>query len=264
MVCGHVGCGRYHKLHAVQHFEQTGHRYSIDLQSLLIWDYESDGYKHRIDREDRDLDESGRSHGRHGGGKTEKCGNSSEEEVLDTQEMLDIDSMKIQSVSSYYETLLQSQLEQQYQYFQEKLNDIHKTSSVKLQTQAEATKELTDQKAKLQQQIDDVDRQIKQVDKKLLNSQTRLTKVLTQNQFLQDLNFSILSDQNKHKQQLKSNNISGTEHSEQNSVSATASNSNSKDDARFERLKLEKQKRVQQLTDQVSALMAKLEEKSDT
>ena len=29
-------------------------------------------YKHRIDREDRDLDESGRSHGRHGGGKTEK------------------------------------------------------------------------------------------------------------------------------------------------------------------------------------------------
>lgn len=48
LVCGHVGCGRYQNEHAVQHFEQTGHNFSLDVMTRRVWDYVSDGFVHRL------------------------------------------------------------------------------------------------------------------------------------------------------------------------------------------------------------------------
>mmetsp|Transcript_19867 Transcript_19867/g.36104 ORF Transcript_19867/g.36104 Transcript_19867/m.36104 type:complete len:577 (+) Transcript_19867:89-1819(+) len=43
LTCGFVGCGRYSHRHAAQHYEETGHPYSLELATLRIWDYAADG-----------------------------------------------------------------------------------------------------------------------------------------------------------------------------------------------------------------------------
>eukprot|EP00892_Ulva_mutabilis_P010722 jgi/Ulvmu1/8021/UM004_0258.1 len=48
LICGHVGCGRYKDAHACSHFEQTGHCYSLELETGRVWDYVSDQYVHRL------------------------------------------------------------------------------------------------------------------------------------------------------------------------------------------------------------------------
>ncbi|OMJ17244.1 RING finger protein ETP1 [Smittium culicis] len=48
LICGYVGCGRYKYGHAHAHYLETGHIYSMDLNSQRVWDYVGDGYVHRI------------------------------------------------------------------------------------------------------------------------------------------------------------------------------------------------------------------------
>ena len=44
LICGHVGCGRYSGEHAKQHFQETSHTYSLELETQRVWDYAGDGY----------------------------------------------------------------------------------------------------------------------------------------------------------------------------------------------------------------------------
>ncbi|KAJ2359695.1 hypothetical protein H4S01_006051, partial [Coemansia sp. RSA 2610] len=48
LICGTIGCGRYANGHAKDHFEQTQHPYSMELDSQNVWDYVGDGYVHRL------------------------------------------------------------------------------------------------------------------------------------------------------------------------------------------------------------------------
>ncbi|KAJ2791275.1 hypothetical protein H4R20_006887, partial [Coemansia guatemalensis] len=48
LICGTIGCGRYANGHAKDHFEQTQHPYSMELESQSVWDYAGDGYVHRL------------------------------------------------------------------------------------------------------------------------------------------------------------------------------------------------------------------------
>lgn len=48
LVCGAVGCGRYASGHAVSHWRESGHCYSLELSTQRVWDYISDGYVHRL------------------------------------------------------------------------------------------------------------------------------------------------------------------------------------------------------------------------
>ncbi|ANB12116.1 Etp1p [Sugiyamaella lignohabitans] len=48
LICGHVGCGRYDKAHAYDHYVATGHCFSMDITTQRVWDYSSDGYVHRL------------------------------------------------------------------------------------------------------------------------------------------------------------------------------------------------------------------------
>jgi BRCA1-associated protein len=49
LTCGFVGCGRYSHRHAAQHFEESGHPYSLELATLRIWDYSTSEFAHRLD-----------------------------------------------------------------------------------------------------------------------------------------------------------------------------------------------------------------------
>ena len=48
LVCASVGCGRYKQGHAQRHFSETGHLYSLELETQRVWDYAGDGYVHRL------------------------------------------------------------------------------------------------------------------------------------------------------------------------------------------------------------------------
>ncbi|KAI9267350.1 hypothetical protein BY458DRAFT_512045 [Sporodiniella umbellata] len=48
LICGHVGCGRYHQAHAYEHFKATDHVYALEIRSERVWDYASDGFVHRL------------------------------------------------------------------------------------------------------------------------------------------------------------------------------------------------------------------------
>lgn len=48
LICAHVGCGRYKQGHAREHFAETGHLYSLELETQRVWDYAGDGYVHRL------------------------------------------------------------------------------------------------------------------------------------------------------------------------------------------------------------------------
>ena len=49
ITCGNVGCGRYTDgHHAVKHYQQTHHTYSMNLETRQVWDYAGDGFVHRL------------------------------------------------------------------------------------------------------------------------------------------------------------------------------------------------------------------------
>lgn len=48
LICANVGCGRYTHGHARQHYEETGHLYSLEVDTQRVWDYAGDGYVHRL------------------------------------------------------------------------------------------------------------------------------------------------------------------------------------------------------------------------
>lgn len=48
LICASVGCGRYKQGHAHRHFSETGHLYSLELETQRVWDYAGDGYVHRL------------------------------------------------------------------------------------------------------------------------------------------------------------------------------------------------------------------------
>ena len=49
LTCGYVGCGRYTKKHAAQHFKERAHPYSLELATGRIWDYSNGKFVHRKD-----------------------------------------------------------------------------------------------------------------------------------------------------------------------------------------------------------------------
>ena len=49
LTCGFIGCGRYSNKHSVEHFDETGHPFSLELATLRIWDYSTGYFCHRSD-----------------------------------------------------------------------------------------------------------------------------------------------------------------------------------------------------------------------
>jgi len=48
LVCGHVGCGRAVRSHALEHSQKTRHTYALNLETKRVWDYVGDNWVHRV------------------------------------------------------------------------------------------------------------------------------------------------------------------------------------------------------------------------
>ncbi|KAI4380452.1 hypothetical protein MLD38_006643 [Melastoma candidum] len=119
LICGFVGCGRYKEKHAISHWKNMQHSYSLDLGTQQIWDYVGDTYVHRLNQSkvDGKLSEmESRCGSDEGDCATCCCG---EDSVISGA----LFSSKVEAIFDEYNRLLAMQLETQRQYYESLLSE---------------------------------------------------------------------------------------------------------------------------------------------
>lgn len=148
LICGNIGCGRYDGAHAFAHYEQTSHCFALDLSEERVWDYESDGYVHRIIQNKPD-------------GKLVELP-AADHSALDPPDWADsVPREKLENISLEYTHLLTSQLESQRTYFEEKVEraaDKASEASAAALSATEAASKASAQLVQLQKAYDDLAR----------------------------------------------------------------------------------------------------------
>ncbi|CAL9038635.1 unnamed protein product [Musa acuminata subsp. burmannicoides] len=141
VICGFVGCGRYKEGHAIRHWKDTQHCYSLDLETQRVWDYVGDRYVHRLNqsRSDDKLAKL-KSNSRYVGENCINCECSddlgSSGAILNSKVDVIVDEYnhllagQLESQRQYYETLLQKEKENREKYISDA---VEKAVSLKLQ-----------------------------------------------------------------------------------------------------------------------------------
>ncbi|KAF3761296.1 zf-UBP-domain-containing protein, partial [Cryphonectria parasitica EP155] len=113
LICGNVGCGRYKGAHAKEHWKETAHCFSLELETQHVWDYAGDMWVHRLIRE--------KGEGKvvefpstHMAGRNGQAGNGQGGPDADV-----VPRAKLDNIGMEYTHLLTSQLESQRVYFEE-------------------------------------------------------------------------------------------------------------------------------------------------
>ncbi|KAK3436793.1 hypothetical protein EUGRSUZ_C01418 [Eucalyptus grandis] len=110
LICGFVGCGRYRDKHAISHWKNTQHCYSLDLRTQQIWDYVRDTYLLEMNSYCESLE-----------GDCGSCGCSEDSEISGA-----LFSSKIEAIHADYIHLASTQLEaQRKKGVTSKIEDIH-------------------------------------------------------------------------------------------------------------------------------------------
>ena len=195
LICGVVGCGRYENRHAVAHWTETGHCYSLEIGSGRVWDYSRDQFVHRLIEGKHGLveltpDEKGRRGraGRRvegpGGGEGGYATNGySDPDVLheeDDPELTEaLVASKLDAVANEYDQLLASQLDQQRQHYERLLMDAASDQS-EMMTKVETIAEQATKLRVLNRRADHAEKEVKRLEE--------------ENVFLKQLNEQLLRD----------------------------------------------------------------------
>ncbi|XP_075505164.1 BRAP2 RING ZnF UBP domain-containing protein 2-like isoform X2 [Primulina tabacum] len=165
VICGFVGCGRYKDGHAVSHWKETQHCYSLELETQRVWDYVGDNYVHRLiqSKTDGKLVELNH-HCTHKDDENGDCIGFS-----DT-----LPDSEVESIVNEYNELLSSQLENQKNYFESLLQEVEEDT--------ERESSVAVEKALSQNQ-------------KLLKLQAKLDKLSEEKKFLDNINDNLLKNQ---------------------------------------------------------------------
>jgi BRCA1-associated protein len=103
LICGSVGCGRYKRGHAKDHWKHSAHNFALEIETQHVWDYAGDVWVHRLirDKGDSKVIELPSRH-------------------RDDSDDLDlVPREKLDSIGFEYTHLLTSQLESQRVYFED-------------------------------------------------------------------------------------------------------------------------------------------------
>ncbi|KAA0063536.1 hypothetical protein IC582_011842 [Cucumis melo] len=114
VICGFLGCGRYKEGHAIRHWKNMHHCYSLDLRTQQIWDYVGDNYVHRLNQSKVDckFGEMNPHCMSHEG----ECGTCEYDENSGFNDALY--HSKVEAIVDEYNRLLATQLETQRQYYE--------------------------------------------------------------------------------------------------------------------------------------------------
>ncbi|XP_024461472.1 BRAP2 RING ZnF UBP domain-containing protein 2 isoform X3 [Populus trichocarpa] len=167
VLCGFVGCGRYKGGHAIQHWKETQHCYSLELDTQRVWDYVGDNYVHRLiqSKTDGKLVElnSPNVHAYDCCGGCD-CADSGVSEAL-------LNS-KVEAIVNEYNELLATQLENQNLFFGTLLEEVEE------ETEREISKAVK-----------------KAIAQKLQKFQAKLDRCIKEKKFLDDLNENLVKNQ---------------------------------------------------------------------
>ncbi|OUM67687.1 hypothetical protein PIROE2DRAFT_39808, partial [Piromyces sp. E2] len=215
LICGNIGCGRYQQAHAYQHFLETNHLYSLEIETQRVWDYAGDGYVHRLIQNKIDgklvelpspvpINEDGQS-----SLLLQQQQQQQSQQQLANDMLTQINNEKINYLSTEYNDLLTSQLESQKFYFENQMEDMKKVFNVQLHNLSdyyeninmEKSKEISELNEKLKREFNqnqnlekeknDLLKEKKTMEKKIERSENLkkeyqeeklLTKVLLENQ----------------------------------------------------------------------------------
>ncbi|PWA76010.1 zinc finger (C3HC4-type RING finger) family protein [Artemisia annua] len=110
LICGFVACGRYKEGHAIEHWKETQHCYSLELETQRVWDYVGDNYVHRLIQSKTDGKLVELNHHEHTNADC-TCGSEPgfREALLQS---------RVESIVNEYNELLTTQLEDQKLYFE--------------------------------------------------------------------------------------------------------------------------------------------------
>ena len=164
LICGNIGCNRYQNGHAVTHFKETNHNYSLELESQRIWDYTLDKWVHRLILRQNstpiNVDEEAK-----------------EEKQLTEQEFY----IRMESIINEYNKVLSSQLEMQRKYYAKEMDNLEEKYSVK---NKEIKNKFNDLKEKIEEKkkkinsnnkfIKDCNKKINQLDKKCIEIKKKI------------------------------------------------------------------------------------------
>ncbi|KAK0641179.1 hypothetical protein B0T16DRAFT_334718 [Cercophora newfieldiana] len=115
LICGNVGCGRYKGGHAKDHWKETAHSFSLELETQHVWDYAGDMWVHRLIRDKGDGKVVDFSSNNNNSGRRRTTGQDANGEDL-------VPRAKLDGIGMEYAHLLTSQLESQRIYFEEMVN----------------------------------------------------------------------------------------------------------------------------------------------
>ncbi|KAF0984730.1 hypothetical protein FDP41_000629 [Naegleria fowleri] len=170
LTCGYVGCGRYEKGHAMEHYLQTNHTYSMEADSQRVWDYTGDGYVHRL--------VAGNTEGK----LIEISHPNQKEAIREASEMLEAQyNSKLDSFLMEYNQLLTQQLTSQRVYFESRISAIasEKDKQIEsllneLQTYRQNTQKMNNKVQKTQKKVEKEKEEtdfLKELNKTLINNQ---------------------------------------------------------------------------------------------
>ncbi|KAL7586883.1 hypothetical protein Lser_V15G37870 [Lactuca serriola] len=111
LICSFVGCGRYEKGHAIEHFRHAQHSYSLELETQQIWDYVGDKYVHRLNQSkigSKSIATNHQCESLEG-----ECGDKEDDEVDGA-----LFSTKVDAIVDEYNFLLATQMETQRQHYE--------------------------------------------------------------------------------------------------------------------------------------------------
>ncbi|CAL5199758.1 unnamed protein product [Lathyrus oleraceus] len=155
VICGFVGCGRYKGGHAIIHWKETQHCYSLEVETKRVWDYVGDNYVHRLiqSKTDGKLVELN-SHCVHADSGCGSCGdNAMREAILNS---------KVEAIVNEYNELLATQLENQKLYFESLLQQVEQETEGKISVAVQKAVSLKQQK--IQSKIDRCNKEKKFMD----------------------------------------------------------------------------------------------------
>ncbi|KAI9468026.1 BRCA1-associated protein 2-domain-containing protein [Coemansia mojavensis] len=152
LICGVIGCGRYANGHAKDHFEQTQHPYSMELNSQNVWDYAGDGYVHRLLQSAADHKVIAVDIGQEAiNGTATSTAAASEQrptEVLPRQGSLFDAHEKLDAVTTEYEMLLASQLESQREQYEVQLARVRHQQAQQMRKYTELERQYSQEREK--------------------------------------------------------------------------------------------------------------------
>ena len=178
---------RYGNGHAISHFEETQHNFSLEVSSHRVWDYVADQHVHRLAASmgDGKLVQLARSPDRR-----QRRGRGDE---AAQQKM----SMKLEQLLVEYNHLLASQMEQQRQYFRHQLrtaNSEHKCVVVEEEKEVKQQRDLGD---KLTRRIGQLRKALSTEQKGALALEAQMVEAKDKGRKLKVLNQTLLTAQGK-------------------------------------------------------------------